>query len=340
MGGRALKLVYTRRYALDEYLEKQDYLTEILGETFPDVHVPRYFHNKDSFGDIDIICVWPEELKDIPEERGEFVRKYIEDTFNPGQIYHNGNSWSFNVEELQVDMVMCMPEHFNSFCHYFSFNDLGNFMGRLAHGLGLKYGQEGLMYDHYFKGINIGRVIVSKDYPRIFEFLDLDYKRWEEGFDDLEDVFAFILTSKYFNYDRFQFESLNRVNRERNLKRTSYMKFLEYIENHKDKKYEYEEDKTVYLKKADKFFPEFQYKLEVRRMEYEYTRKLYVKAKFNGGMLIDRYKIPKEDVNSYMFNYIGIFEDEEKYKTFIIETPIDEIWSDFETYFNVRKPQQ
>lgn len=329
MGGKALKLIYTRRYALEEYLEKQDYLTEILSNDFPDVEVPRYFSNKTSFGDIDIICVWPSDIK--KEDRGVFLRKYIEDTFHPDEIYHNSNSWSFNVEELQVDMVMCEPEHFDSFCHYFSFNDLGNFMGRLAHGLGLKYGQEGLMYDHYFKGKKIGRVIVSKDYPRIFKFLGLDYKRWEEGFDNLEDVFEYVVRSKYFNYDRFQLKTLNRINRERNMKRDSYIKFLEYIEEYKGKKYPYHEDKTVYLKEADRFFPEFNYKLEVRRMEYEYTRKLYIKSKFNGGMLIDKYGVKKEDINPLLFKYIETFDDKETYEKFILETPIDLIWKDFES---------
>lgn len=65
---------------------------------------------------------------------------------------------------------------------YLSYNDLGNFIGRIAHGLGLKYGQEGLWYEHMFKNMNVGAVMISQNYPKIYEFLGLDFKRWEEGF--------------------------------------------------------------------------------------------------------------------------------------------------------------
>lgn len=303
MGGRALKVVYTRRYELEEYIKIQDELVEGLSNDFPEVAVPLYYNDKSSFGDIDIICTWPDELH--PTERGEWLRRYIEETFNPGEIFHNDKSWSFNVEEIQVDMIMSEREDYNAMYHYLSYNDLGNFMGRLAHKLGLKYGQDGLVYDHYFQGSKVGRVLVSTDYPRIFEFLKLDYSRWERGFDTLEDIFEFIAESELFDYDSFQLENLNKINRERNLKRASYVSFLEYIEkNYKDKKHKFNTDKSKHVKEADAFFPEFKYKLETRRMEYEKTKELYMKAKFNGGEIIKRFGITGKELGFYMVKFM------------------------------------
>lgn len=337
MGGRALKLAYTRRYELEEYLKLQDEMVEILSNDFEQVSVPLYYREKNSFGDMDIIVTWPTPESDT--ERGQKLRAYIEETFNPTEIFHNDRSWSFNVDEIQVDIIMCEPENYDAMRHYLSYNDLGNFIGRLAHGLGLKYGQDGLVYDHYFKGSKIGRIMVSQDYPRIFEFLGLDYTRWERGFDTLEDIFQYIVESKYFNYDKFQLKALNKINRDRNIKRASYMAFLEYIEGHQDKKFVFLEEKEEYVQKAAKFFPEFQYKLEVRRLEYEKTRDLYVQVKFNGGELVRRFGLEGREIGLAIEEFKNLIstrragldfrEVEETFKDYVLEKSIEEIYSDF-----------
>lgn len=326
MGGRALKLVHTRRYELEEYLKLQDELVEILSNDFTEVAVPLYFRNKKTFGDIDIIVTYPKDTGELT--KGEFIRKYIEDSFNPGEIFHNDNAWSFNVDEIQVDIIMCDEENFDSFYHYLAYNDLGNLIGRIAHSLGLKYAQEGLVYDHYFQGSKVGRILVSKDYPRIFEFLGLDYKAWQRGFDDLEDVFSYIVNNKHFSYERYQLNSLNKINRERNLKRASYLAFLEYIEDHKEKIVKFNEDKTQYVLEADKFFPEFEYKLETRRMEYEKTKKLYIQTRFNGGEVKRRFGLDGKEIGEAMEGFKNRIAEIRKF-TNIKSGSVDEEFDDY-----------
>jgi len=267
-GGLALKTAHTRRYERAEFDEISKELIDILKKDFKRVAMPLFYRNKKSFGDADLIVSM--------DEFNRNVHDYIMETFNPTEIFHNGNCYSFDFKELQVDLITLAPEHFDSNEMYLSYNDLGNFIGRIAQGFGLKYGQEGLWYEHYYKGMNIGRIPISKNYRAIFEFLGLSYERWEAGFDELEDIFAYIATSPYFNWEMFQLNKLNKINRDRNLKRKSYMSFLEWMDkNVADDQHKYEfkdtylDNKNTYINDIDDHFPEARVISEIRRLEYE-----------------------------------------------------------------------
>lgn len=300
--------------------------------------MPLFYSSKESFGDADIIA----DVTDFPYH----MREYIIATFQPNEIFHNGNCWSFDYKELQVDIITTSEEDFDTNFHYLAFNDLGNFIGRIAHGLGLKYGQEGLWYEHYFKDQNIGRIEISRDYRKIFEFLELSYDRWLEGFVKLEDVFEYIVQSKYFDYDMFQLKNLNKINRERNLKRASYMSFLEYIENnHKDKSYIFG-DKTVYLKNVSEAFPEAKVELNIRKLEYEYCKKEFIKAKFNGGEVRRMFGLEGKDLGDalngfkqYMLDYFGGSPQlaAVDYEDFLLTQTSEHIYETFGNFLGVEK---
>lgn len=332
MGGLALKNTFTRRYDRAEFDTISVELITMLEKDFKRVAMPLFYKNKPSFGDADILV----SMEDCTYN----MRDYILDTFSPNEIFHNGNCWSFDYKELQIDLITVAPEHFDSNYNYLSYNDLGNYIGKIAHGFGFKYGQEGLVYDHYFKGSNIGRVIVSKDYDKIYEFLGLDYNRWKEGFDELEDIFKFISKSKYFNWEYLQLENNNRINRERDAKRKSYMSFLEFIEdNCKDSEhqYQYDKDKSVYVDKAAEFFPESNLITEIRRMEYEECKALYIKSKFNGGEVMRRFGLKGKELGDALNGFkkmMNFLIPNESYEHYIINTPSEDIYEDFKEYLN------
>ena len=332
MGGLALKSTVTRRYERNEFDAISVELLSTLEKTFKRVAMPLFYKNKPSFGDADILVSM--------EGCNYNMRDYITAHFKPNEIFHNGNCWSFDYKELQIDLITVSAEHFDSNYNYLSYNDLGNYIGKIAHGFGFKYGQEGLVYDHYFKGSNIGRVIVSKDYDKIYEFLGLDYNRWKEGFDELEDIFKFISKSKYFNWEFLQLENNNRINRERDAKRKSYMSFLEFIEdNCKDSEhqYQYDKDKSVYVDKAAEFFPESNLITEIRRMEYEECKALYIKSKFNGGEVMRRFGLKGKELGDVLNGFkkmMNFLIPNESYEHYIINTPSEDIYEDFKEYLN------
>lgn len=332
MGGLALKnlKIPTRRYDRAEFDVISEELLNILRKDFKRVAMPLFYKNKKSFGDADLIVSM--------EGFDRNVREYITETFNPNEIFHNGNCYSFDYKELQVDIITLTPEHFDSNEMYLSYNDLGNFIGRIAQGFGLKYGQEGLWYEHYFKGMNIGTIPISKDYRAIFKFLGLSYERWEAGFDELEDIFEFISTCKFFNWEMFQLSKLNKINRERNLKRKSYMSFLEWMDkNVADDAHKYDFDKTQeeYNKMIVAAFPEAKLELAIRELEYKYCKSLYVKSKFSGGDIMTKYGLQGKELGDVILDfkqYIhAIFEMD--YSDFIIKYNQKYIYETFDLFY-------
>ena len=326
MGGLALKNTFTRRYQRDEYDALEKEVFAILGKTFKEFDTPRFFYSKESFGDMDVIVSM--------EGFNGNVRTYIEETFKPNEIFHNGNSYSFDYKELQIDFITVSKEDYSSNYHYFAFNDLGNFIGRIAQSVGFKYGQEGLWYNQYYNGQKIGKVMISKNYPKIFDFLGLDYNQWLKGFNTLEEVFDYIIQSPYFDSEMFEMKNLNKINRDRNLKRKSYMSFLAYIaENHPN--VEYKPNKKEFFKKALKTFPEANLDQEIKKNEYEVTKKLLVKSKFNGGMVMDKFKLEGKELGEALTEFKAYVETFENYDDYIISSTTESIMALFKSFKTV-----
>ena len=333
IGGLALKTTFTRRYDREEFDAISVELIDILKNDFSRVTMPLFYKNKKSFGDADILVSMEGFNRDM--------RKYITDKFSPNEIFHNGNCWSFDYKELQIDLITVSAEDFDTNNNYLNFNDLGNFIGRIAQGFGLKYGQQGLWYEHYFKGSNIARIPISKNYEDIFRFLGLSYERYLEGFDELEDIFEYIATCKFFNWKRFQIKELNKINRDRNLKRKSYMSFLEWMDqNVADDEHLYQFDKTQeeYNKMIAEAFPYANLELEIRRVEYEYCKSLFIKSKFNGGMVMREYGLEGKTLGEAMIGFKSFVENNSRksYDDFIIDNSIDDIHSVFRLFLGTK----
>ena len=331
MGGRALKGTFTRRYERQEFEDISKELTDRLKQTFQRVAVPLFYKNKETFGDADIVV--------STAGYDEFdMREYITNEFKPNEIFHNGSCWSFDYKELQIDIITTQAEHFDTLIMYLSYNDLGNLIGRLAHGFGLKYGQEGLWYEHQFKGKNIGSIMVSKDYPKIFKFLGLSYDRYEKGFDELEEIFTFIAESPYFNWKKYQFEELNKINRDRNKKRASYTAFLDWVDLHaadENHEHKFAEDKSTYFNMINDAFPESDILTQVRRLEYLECRKLYVQSKFNGGDVMRKYGLEGKKLGDALSGFKDhITAEYDSYNDYIIHTDTFDIYSEFEGYLS------
>lgn len=125
MGGRALKKTFTRRYSRVEFDKVSKELINILEKTFVKAETPLFFRNKETFGDIDIIV--NKEISEHSRYHEINVREYIQETFKPNEIFHNGNAYSFDYKEVQVDMIMVESEDFDSNYHYLGYNMYNGF---------------------------------------------------------------------------------------------------------------------------------------------------------------------------------------------------------------------
>jgi hypothetical protein len=100
-----------------------------------------------------------------------------------------------------------------------------NVFGLIFSHLGLKYT---LQIDKCQTKKNI---FLSRDIEDILLFLNLNYDKWLTGFKDIEDMYLWLSSSKFFNPSLFSLDKMNHTNKTRNRKRLTYQKFSELCDD-------------------------------------------------------------------------------------------------------------
>lgn len=151
----------------------------------------------------------------------------------------------FSNEIYQFDYIKTNKNIFDFHYNYLCWNDLGNFIGRIAAFNNMKFGQDGLFKIIYYD--NNGKILsdvskikdknnqqqadkaykktlfpISDNFNQSLEFLGFDSKTFEKGFNNLEEIATFVYQSKYFNNRMFDLENRDNKSRARDLKRPNY----------------------------------------------------------------------------------------------------------------------
>lgn len=192
------------------------------------------YKNKEDFGDLDILVKSENIYIDagmLSKYFDEHKLEYDKTIFN----LNNSNILSFLIEELQVDLIFTKAKYFQSSFNYYSFCDLSNLIGRISAKLGIKWGHKGVTItirdkDNINENNVIAEIELSQNVDDILEILHLNINKFHEGFDDLEDIFKYVISSKYFNKCLYAYENRNHYARTRDKKRKTYREFLKYIE--------------------------------------------------------------------------------------------------------------
>lgn len=306
MGGQALKIAKTRRYNWDEYYDIRDDVFNIVASEFQ-IYFPESYRKKETYGDLDVLI----HSGDLNKSQIN-LRKYIEEKFNPIEIVKNGSVYSFDYKEFQIDFIVVKTKDWETSKVYYSYNDLGNLMGRIAYNMGLRYGHFGLAYKHIHKGRTTGLINISREPSKIFQFLGFKWEQYKEGFSELEDIFDYVIGSHYYNKKIFAYEALNHQNRTRNKKRKTYQKFLKYIENIDFQGDQFAKNKRIYLKMVEVYFG---IKLFNKIEEFENKIKLKeeLSKKFNGNILMEHFpKLKGKQLGNAISNFkkeIELIED-------------------------------
>lgn len=341
MGGQALQIAKTRRYEKDEYFALVPEVVERLKSYFADVHVVQAYANKPSFGDMDIL---------VKAENVDFkVSEMIQNEFAPQEIARNSHVYSFDFKELQIDVILVKPKFWETSKVYYSFNDLGNLMGRVANRIGLKYGHFGLGFKHTHNGRSYGDIVISQDLPKVFAFLGFSWEKYQEGFNELEDVFEYVIDSELFTPQLFAYENLDHQNRTRNAKRKTYQAFLDYLVEHKDtidvdssyvryhKGTNMTEREWETLAEVDAFFG-----TNVVEQIQAWNRKLEKRdaasKKFNGKVIMEKYGFEGKELGDKIATFKKRFPNEEIFYDFVSNTSLDEIFRRFENANKIIKP--
>lgn len=302
----------SRRYSKKEYDEAKSVLFQRLKEVLGYEHlftdtVPLI--DKADFGDMDIIITKNDfaalKIFNAQERLGlrndDLLLVSIEgdlETNHP--IYQN--SYLFN--DLHVDFIFVNEDSYQTAVHYTSYNDLGNFIGKIARELGVRFSYHGLEYHVYDGDDFAGKINLSKNMREILETLDLSWDTYNQGLRDRVDQAKFVVKSKFFNRDGF-FKNLKSRDRTRIAKRDSFKWIIEYLEGDPNvgiNSYSAEEKRAHILK----CFPDFDLMVDKcisdyrESVEEDRRRREEAKKKFSNKLVAEYTGIPLKEVHKFM----------------------------------------
>ena len=244
MGGNALS-IKSIRLSKDLYFKvSQDILAKLI-TAYPNslIKVIPAYTNKESFGDIDIL---------ISSDYDPNIK-----AFEAFEIVKNGPLTSYGImvdsQPVQVDLISVDRNNFDYKLNYLAFNDLNNLLGHIGKGIHLNYCEDGLYYYVLNGKSKFRKILITNDFSKTLSILGLDFEIFFKGFDNLEDIFQYAISSKYFNKDLFLLKKLKNSER----KRENYMKFLKYLETHDTPTYNFTDDESIWFQRICDYCPNF-----------------------------------------------------------------------------------
>lgn len=281
MGG---KLFHLPRMPRAEYLAREADMRAFLDERIPGRYrIPRHYGDKPDFGDMDVLVAtspaWDRLREAIPDELGITESKVV------------GHVLSTVWRGLQTDFFQVDPIHLDTTADYMSWNDLGNFIGRICRRFDLKYGEEGLSYvfrrgqdgapSNYKKDLP-----VTRDFARTCAFLGLDHAAWVRGFASLPEMFAWVTASPYFSVVPYLDTPSGTVARRVEV-RSTVARFVEWLRATDNAQRPTFLDRRAYRPMVAAAFPEAGLLEAIAAEEAEEARQLEIARKLNGKRIMD-----------------------------------------------------
>lgn len=311
MGGNALSSSGATRCSravalqmLEDFLSRFAKITLSIG-SYARVEPIAAYRHKPNFGDLDVL-VDSQVFKSMPHH--SVVEALSISYGKPLPWVKNGPVLSVGLplpadgQCLQVDLIGTPAVEFDFALGYFSWNDMGNLVGRVAHKMGLKFGHDGLwlpMRD----GTNLhDELLITRDFKHALCFLGFDAARWQQGFDSLEDIYQFVAGGERFNPDLYPLENRNHTARVRDKKRPVYMGFLRWIEEQPTlNSYPWQQDKSAYMPEVMSAFPALQ--AEYDRSLAKLVHSKAIKACFNGEVVTEITGLAGKALGQFMAHF-------------------------------------
>lgn len=245
MGGHALKNeIDVQRMDVDTFIALQatvhvmlKHANRVIGLT-DDAGMmwkyPRYFTEKDSFGDLDVVVF-------VPQNVSSKAYQFLRGSNDVVTSKTNGNVLSVAItidnEPRQVDFIIFTDVlTYKTAIDYYSWNDFHGLLGVMTRltwkqpypdtfQWQLSLGHKGLVLE-MFEGQYKKEVVLVRDFNDIYTLLDISFPG---SFGNLEEMFEVIYASKYFTPKMADLSSLSHRNRVRNKKRPTFTKFGEWV---------------------------------------------------------------------------------------------------------------
>lgn len=233
---------------------------------------------------------------------------FLKDVMHSKEIIHNGPVTSFEYKGFQIDLIFSKTQFYEFSIHYYSYNDICNLIGRITHKMGFKFGHDGLWYILRDGDTKIEDLLITTDFKKALEIFDFSYERFMQGFNNLEEIFQYISTNKYFNPDIYLLENRNHTARVRDKKRKTYTDFLDWCASHSwTNTYQFDENKNVYLPMMFAKFIKF--KIAYSHALNDYAQRKAAKAKFPASMITQYTGLTGKKLGAFICKTTGYFED-------------------------------
>jgi hypothetical protein len=313
MGGKLFNLP---RMPRDAYLEVEAAMRRYLDGRLPGQYrIPRCYGDKPDFGDMDVIVPirpdWDTVRADLVRDLG------IRETRAVGHVF------STVFRRLQTDFFAVPARYLDSACTFMSFNDLGNFIGRICRRFDLKYGDRGLSY--VFRRADGNYRIdleVTLDFARICAFLGLDHSAWAKGFGSLPEVFAWVVESPYFSVVPYFDETKSNL-QPRAAERTTVARFVAWLRAEGVDKRPVFADRASYLPMVAAAFPEADLPGQIAREREAETRHRAFIEKFNGKRVMQL--VPGVEGKALGELIMRIKASVPDFETWVLATPQEKI---------------
>jgi len=131
MGGNALTqygIITQRKLTVDYLRIANEIKIKVEFDLSVETFVPYFYRNKESHGDLDLLL----KIDHSFNNKRIDIRNYIKTTFNVDKIHNNGGVYSFAYDNFQIDFIPIKESNWESAKVYFSFDPLGNLMGKIA----------------------------------------------------------------------------------------------------------------------------------------------------------------------------------------------------------------
>jgi len=287
MGGHALKNWPTGRKTTEQFYDIQNRLLPKLKGIFgTELYVLKFYHTKPDHGDMDVLIKVDNDFYN----RKINIREEIEEHISPNEIVVNDGTTTFDFEQFQIDLIPVAESVWESTKFWMDYDPTSNLCGKLFHRFGLKMGPDSLRYPYRGdSGRVIKDIVITKDFRKMMEFLGLDPERKYQGFNTLEEIYDWIISSKYYNTEFFLLDNLTQSDRKRNKKRPTFNKFLEYVKDipYTSEGYHFEKNKTKYLDLIDSSFPEVHFLEQIEELKKKVEEIRKMKEKFNGKLVME-----------------------------------------------------
>ena len=225
---------------------------------------------------------------------------------------------------FQVDFIKTSVEEFDYASQYYSWNDLGNLVGRIAHAGFTVHRHDGLYFFMRDGDNKFCEILLTRDYGAALGYLGYDKDKFNAGFNTLVDIFQYVASSMFFNAEIFLLENRNAVSRVRDRKRPTYTQFLKWCEDTPNlTAFAYPKDKNGWLPRLAEHFPHFQAEYDQALADLAELRA--VKAKFHGQMVSQLTGLQGKELGGLMKDFKESFASTEELRAFVLASDTRDI---------------